>query len=122
MAHEKSSEALPRILKTLLATYTCKGLYFAKGPGSFMAIKITYLLLRTLEIARQIPLFATDGFAFNDNQPIKAVGNLYFFKEHGKISTAVLPTPPSGVFALPERLDAIAFSKDTQPLYHLPAV
>ena len=87
-----------------------------------MAIKITYLLLRTFEIARQIPLFATDGFAFNGNQPIKAVGNLYFLKEHGKISTAILPTPPSSTFVLPKQLDAIAFSQDTQPLYHLPAV
>ena len=119
---DKSSEALPRIMKDLLATYTCTGLYFARGPGSFMAIKVTYLFLKTLELALDIPLKACDGFAFNGNGPIKAVGKLFFSKEHGKITTKVLEEGSASAFTLPLVLNTDVFSLDTQPLYHLPAL
>lgn len=119
---DKSSEALPRIMKELLATFTCTGLYFARGPGSFMAIKVTYLFLKTLELALDIPLKACDGFAFNDNGPIKAVGKLFFIKEHGKITTKVLEEESASTFTLPLVLNTDVFSLDTQPLYHLPAL
>ncbi|WP_369407633.1 hypothetical protein [Sulfurospirillum tamanense] len=119
---DKSSEALPRIMKTLLETFTCKGLYFARGPGSFMAIKVTYLFLKTLEIALGIPLKACDGFTFNGGQPIKAVGKLFFVKEHGKITTEFLKDEQESNWELPLRLDTATFGQDTSPLYHLPAL
>ena len=119
---DKSSEALPRIMKELLTSFTCKGLYFARGPGSFMAIKVTYLFLKTLELALNIPLKACDGFVFNGNGPIKAVGKLFFVKENGKITTRVLECGHGSTFILPEFLPEDAFSYETQPLYHLPAL
>jgi len=88
-----------------------------------MAIKVTYIFLRTLSIARQIPLFATDGFDFNNNSPIKATGALYFMKENGKISTIKYATPPkSEAFTLPQTLEASCFSHKAEPLYVLPAL
>ena len=108
----------------ILQRYQPKRLLFARGPGSFMAIKITYLFLRTLSIARNIPLLATDGFAFNQNTPIKATGSLYFSKENGKISTRKIDIEKEKIypFALPEQLDDAIFSDETEPLYVLPAV
>ncbi len=121
---EKTSEVLPVLINEILQRYRPVRLLFARGPGSFMAIKITYLFLRTLSIARSLPLLATDGFAFNQNSPIKATGSLYFSKENGKITTRKIDTQKEKIqpFALPEQLDETIFSDETEPLYVLPAV
>ncbi len=122
--HEKSSEALPRLMAEILRRYTPQRLCFARGPGSFMAIKITYLFLRTLSISLDIPLLATDGFAFNQNTPIKAAGSLYFSKENGKIATRKIDLEKERLhpFALPQSLEPETFSEESEPLYVLPAV
>lgn len=88
-----------------------------------MSIKITYLFLRTLSITNNVPLFATDGFAFNHNTPIKAVGTLYFLKKDGMISTQKIDDNYMiQSFQLPQTLDETIFSDDHAPLYVLPAL
>lgn len=110
-------------MDSLLESFTCKGLYFAKGPGSFMAIKVTYLFLQTLHIVKEIPLYACEGFTCNGNNPIKAVGKRYFVKcDDGSIDTLIINEPQDAPFVLPIELPYDAFSSDTEPLYHLPAV
>ena len=119
----KTSDSLPLLFDEILQTYTLKALFYAKGPGSFMAIKVTYIFLRTLSITKNIPLFATEGFLFNNNSPIKATGALYFMKENGKISTIKFATAPTRQeFTLPQILEPTYFSQDIDPLYVLPAV
>ena len=120
---EQTSEALPLLFQEILAQYQCRKLFFAKGPGSFMAIKISYVFLRTLSIALEIPLYACDGFAFNDNRPIRAMRTLYFNKDAlGSIQTKHFAQEVEQIFALPHVLDETLFSDDTAPLYILPAV
>ena len=119
---ERTSEALPKLMKEILESFTCKGLYFARGPGSFMAIKITYIFLRTLQQTLQCELKACDGFVFNDHSPIPAMGKLFFVEENGKILTRVLHEPSLKPFYLPMVLDKHCFSDETEPLYILPAV
>ncbi len=120
---DMSSEALPKMMKSLLKSFSCKGLYFAKGPGSFMAIKVTYLFLQTLHLVKKIPLYASDGFVFNENKPIKAMGKCYFVKNSNKeIETKLLEEAPFAPFVLPKKLPYEEFTDDTEPLYHLPAV
>lgn len=122
-SNEKTSDALPHLFDKLLQKYKLNALYFAKGPGSFMAIKVTYIFLRTLSITRDIPLYATEGFTFNDNKPIKATGALYFMKENGKIHTKKIDAPlESYDFTLPQTLEQAHFSSNVAPLYVLPAV
>ena len=87
-----------------------------------MAIKITYIFLRTLSITLDCKLKAADGFTFNDNSPIPAMGKLYFMKENDKIRTEVLDKVEAREFYLPSILDETLFSDDTEPLYILPAV
>jgi len=122
-SHDKTSDTLPKLFDEILSHYTLNALYYAKGPGSFMAIKITYIFLRTLSITQKIPFYATEGFTFNDNQPIKATGALYFLKKDGKILTKKIEVPkePSD-FMLPKVLKPTLFTSDTKPLYVLPAV
>jgi len=90
-----------------------------------MAIKITYLFLKTISISKNMPLFATDGFAFNQNSPIKAVGTLYFIKKDGKISTQKIDDiikEKIEPFELPKILDKKIFTTESEPLYILPAL
>jgi len=125
-SYEKTSEILPHFMKEILDNYDLQTLCFARGPGSFMAIKITYLFLKTLSITLKVPLLATNGFAFNQNSPIKAVGSLYFCQENGMITTQKVDLSKEKEkikpFALPANLDKTRFSSENEPLYILPAV
>jgi len=110
------------IFKEILKSFTCRRVFFARGPGSFMAIKITYIFLRALSIAKDIELFASDGFNFNDKNPIKAMRKIYFVKKDDKIETEFFEDEPVCEFMLPKTIELEKFSKDIEPLYILPAV
>lgn len=119
---QKSSDVLPLLFKDIFQKYEVKQLFYANGPGSFMAIKIAYIFLKSLSVLKKIPLFATDAFNFNENQPIKAIGKLCFVKIASEIKTQKLETVPEGVFTLPDVLDYNEFSTTTAPLYMIGAV
>ena len=116
----KTSDILPVVFDELLKNYSINSIIYTKGPGSYMAIKLSFIFFKTLEIAKNIKLFASDGFEFNKNRPIKAVGNTFFVKKEGIISIEKEKT--QGEFSLPENLDKINFSDDVSPLYVLKAV
>lgn len=113
---------MPLLFASILKEYQPKRLFFARGPGSFMAIKITYIFLKTLSITLGVPLLACDGFAFNQGKPIRAMRNLYFIKKEQEITTVRLETPIEQHFALPRVLDERLFNDEIEPLYMLPAV
>jgi len=119
---QKSSDVLPLLFETILQKYEVVQLFYANGPGSFMAIKIAYIFLKSLSVLKKIPLFATDAFYFNKNQPIKAIGKLCFVKIASEIKTQKLETVPESVFTLPDVLDYNEFSTTTAPLYMIGAV
>jgi tRNA A37 threonylcarbamoyladenosine modification protein TsaB len=120
----KTSDILPSIFDLLLQKYTIKNIYYTNGPGSYMAIKISYIFLKTLSITKKIPLLAANGFEFNDNSPIKALGKKYFFNgEDDKIAIDFIENlEVLKEFKLPSNITTISFSEDTLPNYHLPAV
>lgn len=117
-----TSEALPALFTSILELYIPQRLFFARGPGSFMAIKISYIFLKTFGISLDIPFLACDGFVFNENAPIKAMRNLYFVKENDAIKTVRFEKAVDQKFSLPKRLDPSLFSDLVEPLYMLPAV
>ncbi len=119
---EHTSEALPLLFRDIFDEFLCKRVFFERVPGSFMAIKITYIFLRTLGITKNIELFATDGFYFNDSKPIKAMRKMYFVKEGKEIVTKIFEEEQKSKFTLPKTLKIEDFSKDIEPLYILPAV
>ncbi len=120
---KKSSEALPLIFDKIIKNYVINTLFYTRGPGSFMAIKVSYIFLKSLSIAKKIELFACEGFSFNNNLPIKANGTRYFMKENGKISIIKIDKPDfESRFTLPVKIDRSIFSSDIEPLYILPAV
>ncbi len=121
-SHEKSSDILPSIFKGLFEKYNPQNLFYANGPGSFMAIKVAYIFLKSLSILKKIPLYATDAFYFNENQPIKAVGKLYFVKIQSEIKTQKIDVAVEVSFNLPNKLHPKEFSTNTAPMYMIGAV
>ena len=121
-SEEKSSEVLPKIYDAILKKHEVKNLFYANGPGSFMAIKVAYIFLKSLSILKNIPLFATDAFYFNNSQPIKAIGKLYFVKISSEIKTHKLETAPNMEFKLQNVLDYSEFNTAVTPLYGIGAV
>jgi tRNA A37 threonylcarbamoyladenosine modification protein TsaB len=122
ISEEKSSEVLPLLFEKILKKYEIKKLLYANGPGSFMAIKIAYIFLRSLSVLKKISLLATDAFYFNENRPIKAIGKLYFVKIQEDIKTQKFDTPQEVHFSLPEKLDESKFTNIATPLYKIGAV
>ncbi len=119
---EKTSTELPKIFKKIDRDYNIIELYYAKGPGSFMAIKISYIFLKSYAIVKNILLKAIDGFYFNNNMPIKAIGKMCFIKKGDNIILDLAPQDKLTEFMLPDILRNEDFSVNCAPLYILPAV
>ena len=122
ISEKKSSDVLPIIYLEIFKKYSVKKLFFANGPGSFMAIKVAYIFLKSMSILKNLPLFATDAFKFNNNTPIKAIGKLCFVKISSEIKTQKLEIVPEASFRLPDVLDYNEFTTNTTPLYMIGAV
>ena len=121
-SEKKTSEILLPILMEYIKTYHISRSIYTRGPGSYMAIKLTYIMLKTLEITRGIECFACSGFALNAEEPIKAIGNLYFIKEKETIMTKKFEQPVNTNFALPQSIHELKIDEESIPEYILPAV
>jgi len=118
----KSSEILLPLIMEILEDYSISKIIYTKGPGSYMAIKLTYVMLKTIEIIRDIPCYGCSGFALNGEKPIKAIGNLYFIKEKETIMTKKYEQPVNAPFALPQSIHDLKIDEESTPEYCLPAV
>ncbi len=118
-----TSDKLPLLFESLLKEFEIKTIIYVNTPGSFMSIKIAYIFLKTLTQIKNIEFLAIDGFTFNQNSPIKALGKKYFINENGIIKVDFLPNLCKiQDFELPQSIEKLNFSKDTLPIYNLPAV
>jgi tRNA A37 threonylcarbamoyladenosine modification protein TsaB len=119
---QKTSEVLLKILTELFNIYNYSRIVYTSGPGSYMAIKLTYITLRSLEILKEIPFDACEAFELNGNTPVKAMGKLYFIKEKETIMTKKIDEVLEQRFALPSMLSEVTILDNNKPLYILPAV
>jgi tRNA A37 threonylcarbamoyladenosine modification protein TsaB len=120
----KTSDILPNIINDILKEKSISNIYFVNGPGSYMAIKVAYIFLKTISQIKKIPFMACSGFELNKNSPIKALGKKYFFlKDNGEIFIEFLKDNDKiNNFILPSTLNKSIFFKDTLPNYQLPVV
>lgn len=121
-SEKKTSEILLPLIMKILETYAIGKMIYTRGPGSYMAIKLTYIMLKTIEISKGIPCLACSGFLFNKGFPIKAIGNLYFIKEKETIMTKKYAQPIEVSFALPQSISNLILDDESIPEYMLPAV
>jgi len=119
-SEEKTSEVIYSYFKEMLKNFDIDTIYFAKGPGSFMSIKITYIFLKTLSISKGIKLKATDSFYFSQNNLIRASKNSFFSKKEDTITLTKNEEIP--LIALPSYINIDDFSDDCEPFYYLPPV
>lgn len=118
----KTSEILLPLIKECLDRYDISTIIYTRGPGSYMAIKLTYIMLKTIEIMQGIKCVGCSGFALNGGEPIKAVGNLYFIKEKETIITKKYEQPVNVKFTLPQSIQDLELDEESTPDYILPAV
>jgi hypothetical protein len=119
---KKTSEVLLPVIMDALERYPVESIIYTRSPGSYMAIKLTYIMLKTIEIVRDIPCYGCSGFVLNNGEPIKAIGNLYFIKEKETIITKKYEQPPLTTFRLPQRIHDLELDEESTPEYLLPAV
>ncbi|OCL84518.1 hypothetical protein [Arcobacter porcinus] len=118
-----TSEVLPIFFQNILEEYDIKRVSYVNSPGSFMSIKIAYIFLKTICMIKNIEFLAIDGFKFNENSPIKALGKKYFINTKDGLKVDFLEKGCRiSDFKLLKNLKDIEFSKDTLPIYNLPAV
>ena len=120
ISEEMTSDFLPKFFENILSKYKIGNIIYSNGPGSYMSIKLTYIFLKTLQIVHNFTILAVDGFYFNGNLPIKAVGNRFFVKENDTIT--IQKSDLVGEFELPAKIEISDFSSDIEPIYILNAV
>ncbi|MGL2357582.1 tRNA threonylcarbamoyladenosine biosynthesis protein TsaB [Helicobacter pylori] len=122
----KTSEALVEVFSQLFKDFknptlpAIKGVYYAKGPGSFTSLKLTHVFLHTLALIYDFELYSTTGFDFNDNTPILAYANKYFVSKEMESLTDFkdLKIAPKD-FMLPPFLEKDKFTQLNTPFYIL---
>ncbi|MFW5990157.1 MAG: hypothetical protein ACOCP1_02020, partial [Campylobacterales bacterium] len=95
-------------------------IYYARGPGSFMALKVTYIFLKTLSISMNVKLKATDSFFFSKNRAIRATKNSSFLKKEDRIT--ITKESIDEAIELPSTLECDEFDDNLEPFYFLPAI
>ncbi len=118
----QTSEVLLKELEAVFEQYDVDRIIYANGPGSYMAIKLTYIMLKTIEMIRKIPFYGVSAFELNGSKPIKAMGKLYFTKEKETIMTQKFDEKFKQEFWLPDDIGSLYIEEDNRPLYLLPAV
>lgn len=119
----KTSDELPLLFKDILKEFDIKRLNYVNTPGSFMAIKVAYIFLKTLSISKNLEFRSCEGFEFNGYSPIKALGKKYFIKEENIVKVDFLEKNSIiRDFELPKSIENINFNEQTLPIYNLPAV
>ncbi|MBU3014578.1 hypothetical protein KO488_07415 [Poseidonibacter lekithochrous] len=119
----KTSDLLPSLFSNILKEFDINRINYVNSPGSYMAIKVAYIFLKTISISKKIEFMACNGFEFNENSPIKALGKKYFIQDKDSIKVDFLEKNDIlRDFKLPNSIDKINFNKQTLPIYNLPAV
>jgi tRNA A37 threonylcarbamoyladenosine modification protein TsaB len=116
------SDVLLGAIEELRDKYEISRFIYVSGPGSYMAIKLTYITLKTIEAMTGIPFGACSAFALNGNRPVRAMGKLYFVKEKETIITQKFDEQVTQEFGLPDCLGTLALESENTPLYIIPAV
>lgn len=116
----KASDVLPSMIGSLLEKYEPILLLYSNGPGNQMSIKISYVCLKTVSIAKNIALKAASSFAFNGYKPIELINKRFFCFENDNIAIKYLPHESDYEMRVPEFIDCDKFSSECEPIYIMP--
>ena len=117
--NEKAGDFLITKFDEILKNYEIKSVIYANTPGSFMGIKLSYIILKTLSLTLNFPLFALSGFELNNFSPIRANKNLSFIYQNGEILLEKAEPKPLN---LPQNLSNLNKNSDILPNYIIGAI
>ena len=117
-----TSDILLPLLKKFIDSYDIEYFIYTNGPGSHMATKIAYVVLKSINIIKDIDFKAISAFDLNNSKPIKALGKLYFIKEKETIITKRFEENIDSSFYMPKTLNEVEFLEDNEPNYSIAAV
>ena len=118
-SQDKASQALIEIISDLDSRYEIGRIIYANGPGSFMGLKVAYLIICVFCLSRDIEFYGVDGFSLNDFKPIRANKNMSFVFENNKI---ILGKIEPCELKLPQNLAALKLIANALPNYVIDAV
>lgn len=112
-----SSDAIIELLETLSNKYKIERILYANGPGSFMGLKVAYVILKIFCDTKSIEFGAISAFALS--QKISARKGFCFVLKDDKI---IMEKGQGESLLLPKSLNELKISDDTLPNYILDAV
>ncbi len=120
-SEEKSDVSLMKIIDEILngGEFKLKKIIYANGPGSFMGMKVAYVVLKTISIVKECEFYSVSGFELNGGAPIRANKNLSFVDTPEGVK---LQKAQAGEFCLPRNLGVLNLNYDTLPNYVIQAV
>ena len=116
------SQVLYPLFREIGAEFEVVALAYARGPGSFMGLKLGFVFLRSFAIAKKIPMRSASSFFFSAGAPIVATRHSAYLLSDDKISLCRLESAPENRMQLPKRVDFEALDEPLEPLYIQPAV
>ncbi|MGE4295437.1 MAG: hypothetical protein AB7E49_07045 [Campylobacterales bacterium] len=117
-----ATESFYPFFKTIDDRYDIARVAYARGPGSFMGLKLGYVFLQSFAMARRIPFASVSSFALTRGAPVQAHGKRWFVLEGGEVSVRAFETPPQAALLPPEQIDFSIFEAACEPEYLMPAV
>ena len=117
--NEKAGDFLISKFDEILQIYKIKSVIYANTPGSFMGIKLSYIILKTLSLSLNFQVFAVSGFELNNFSPIRANKNLSFVYKNGEICIEKSESKPLN---LPQTLSNLNKNSDILPNYIIGAI
>ena len=120
-SEEKSDVSLVKIMDQILngGEFNLQKIIYPNGPGSFMGVKVAYVVLKTISIVKECEFYAVSGFELNGGAPIRANKNLSFVDTPDGVK---LQKAEAGEFSLPQNLAVLNLNLDTLPNYVIQAV
>lgn len=117
-----ATESFYPLFKAIDEQYAIEKLAYARGPGSFMGLKLGYVFMQTLALARNLPFAAASSFALSGGAPVHAHGKRWFVPQGNEVSVQTFDPAPENRLLPPDRLDLSLFDTNTEPDYLMPAV
>lgn len=120
---KNTSSDLARIFQEIIHLEKITNLIYVNTPGGHLGLKLAYVFLKTLSIAKGYKLYGANGFLFNSFLPIKAIAKSVFVYENEEIKMRLAKEGEVlGEFVLPKKLDKSSFSLQASPIYISKAV
>lgn len=117
--NEKAGDFLISKFDEILQIYKIKSVIYANTPGSFMGIKLSYIILKTLSLSLNFQVFSVSGFELNNFSPIRANKNLSFVYKNDEICIEKSEPKPLN---LPQTLSNLNKNSDILPNYIIGAI